>query len=349
MTTTADTTNVLAASPPPARVHDLAVLDLDGVVYVGPDAVPGAADALARARAAGMAAFVTNNASRPPRRRSSTTSSGSASRPHRTTSSPPPRSPPDARGPAAAGLAGPRRRRRGSARGAGGDGLRPVTRWTTSRCAVVQGFSPATRLAALAEGTRAVRAGLPWVASNLDMTFPTPHGPAPGNGALVGAVAAAAGGSPDDVAGKPPPSAFHEAARATAALGRSSSATGSTPTSRVPSSADPGLASSPASPAQRPAALRAGRAARPLGRDLDALHTAHPRRRRTSDGTGRCGDATVAPCDDGAVVVRPGDDALDLLRAACAAAWPASTPRLARPGPVVPPSASLEPDAAWAR
>ncbi|HSE56109.1 MAG TPA: hypothetical protein VLB03_10270 [Nocardioidaceae bacterium] len=47
--------------------YDLALLDLDGVVYIGPDAVDGAAERLAAASAAGMAlAYVTNNASRPP-------------------------------------------------------------------------------------------------------------------------------------------------------------------------------------------------------------------------------------------------------------------------------------------
>ncbi len=43
--------------------YDLAMLDLDGVVYVGPDAVPGAADALKVAQANGMRlAYITNNA-----------------------------------------------------------------------------------------------------------------------------------------------------------------------------------------------------------------------------------------------------------------------------------------------
>ena len=47
--------------------YDVAMLDLDGVVYVGPEAVPGAAEHLDAARRAGMRlAFVTNNASRPP-------------------------------------------------------------------------------------------------------------------------------------------------------------------------------------------------------------------------------------------------------------------------------------------
>ena len=52
---------------PPAEVYDVGVLDLDGVIYVGHDPVPGAAGALAKARASGMRlAFATNNASRTP-------------------------------------------------------------------------------------------------------------------------------------------------------------------------------------------------------------------------------------------------------------------------------------------
>src|SRR6478609_5286349 len=50
-----------------ARTYDVALLDLDGVVYVGADAVEHAPEALGAASAAGMRhAFVTNNAARPP-------------------------------------------------------------------------------------------------------------------------------------------------------------------------------------------------------------------------------------------------------------------------------------------
>src|SRR4051812_30136969 len=52
---------------PPVAAFDVALLDLDGVVYVGPEAVPGVPDALAAARKAGMRlGYVTNNASRTP-------------------------------------------------------------------------------------------------------------------------------------------------------------------------------------------------------------------------------------------------------------------------------------------
>ena len=46
---------VLAATNEPlTALYDVALLDLDGVVYIGPEPIPGAAAALAKARAAGM-------------------------------------------------------------------------------------------------------------------------------------------------------------------------------------------------------------------------------------------------------------------------------------------------------
>src|SRR4051794_38847053 len=59
---------MLAGSKRPlAEAYDLAMLDLDGVVYIGGDAVPGAPGHVAAARDAGLRiAFVTNNALRPP-------------------------------------------------------------------------------------------------------------------------------------------------------------------------------------------------------------------------------------------------------------------------------------------
>ena len=47
--------------------YDLVMLDLDGVVYIGGNAVPDAPEHLRRAREAGVhLAFVTNNAARTP-------------------------------------------------------------------------------------------------------------------------------------------------------------------------------------------------------------------------------------------------------------------------------------------
>jgi ribonucleotide monophosphatase NagD (HAD superfamily) len=68
--------------------------------------------------------------------------------------------------------------------------------------AVVQGYHPDVDWRQLAEGTFAVRAGLPWVASNTDLTIPTPRGIGPGNGTLVSVIRLATGAVPL-VAGKP--------------------------------------------------------------------------------------------------------------------------------------------------
>ena len=69
--------------------------------------------------------------------------------------------------------------------------------------AVVQGYDPGLGWADLAAAAYAIEGGALWVATNLDATLPTPQGLAPGNGALVGAVAAAVGRPPDRSAGKP--------------------------------------------------------------------------------------------------------------------------------------------------
>ncbi|WP_442931852.1 HAD-IIA family hydrolase [Mycobacterium sp. 050128] len=83
-------------------------------------------------------------------------------------------------------------------------GLTPVRSWEDAPLAVVQGHSPRTDWAALAEGALAIRAGALWVACNIDVTFPTERGLVPGNGAMVDALRAATGAQPL-VVGKPQP------------------------------------------------------------------------------------------------------------------------------------------------
>ena len=58
-------------------------------------------------------------------------------------------------------------------------------------------------------GATLVHDGLPWVASNTDLTIPTASGTAPGNGALVRLIADFAGREPE-VAGKPQSALFEE-------------------------------------------------------------------------------------------------------------------------------------------
>jgi 4-nitrophenyl phosphatase len=68
--------------------------------------------------------------------------------------------------------------------------------------AVVVGFHTDFDYDALDRASRAVRDGARFVATNLDPTYPMPDGLIPGAGALVAAVATAAGAAPE-VAGKP--------------------------------------------------------------------------------------------------------------------------------------------------
>ncbi len=193
--------------------YDVAMLDLDGVVYIGPSAVRGAPDHLAKAAAAGMhLAYVTNNAARPPARVAGhlrelgipaedgdvVTSAQAAARLL------------SERVPAGAAIFV-----------IGGDGLlealeevglRGVQDIEDDPVAVVSGYSPDLRWKTVSAGAILVKRGLPWIASNTDMTVPTPEGPGPGNGVLVQAVACFADVEPV-VAGKPLPPLFEETHR----------------------------------------------------------------------------------------------------------------------------------------
>ncbi len=73
---------------------------------------------------------------------------------------------------------------------------------------VVQGFNPRLGWQDLAEASFAVQQGAGWLASNLDLSIPLANGVAPGNGALVNAVAHATGKRPQLAAGKPAPTMF---------------------------------------------------------------------------------------------------------------------------------------------
>ena len=193
--------------------YDVAMLDLDGVVYVGPDAVPGAAGHLADARAAGLhLAYVTNNASRTPDTvaahlrelgievddRDVVTSAQAAAR--LLADDLPEGAPVFVIGGEGLEVA------------LAEEGLRPVQDTAEEPVAVVSGFHRDLRWSTVIAGAILVRDGLPWVASNTDMTVPTPDGPGPGNGALVRVVAEFAGREPV-VAGKPKPPLFEETLR----------------------------------------------------------------------------------------------------------------------------------------
>lgn len=182
--------------------YDLAMLDLDGVVYVGRDAVPGAAERLAEARAAGMGvAFITNNASRPPE--AVATHLGELGVPAEVA---------DVVTSAQAAAAVLLERLGEGARVAllGGEGLRvalterglTIVGVDDEAEAVVTGYGPDVPWGEIMRAAVRIRDGLWWVASNTDHTIPTPYGVAPGHGVLVDTLRRFAEVEPV-VAGKP--------------------------------------------------------------------------------------------------------------------------------------------------
>ncbi|HZC26152.1 MAG TPA: HAD-IIA family hydrolase, partial [Actinopolymorphaceae bacterium] len=198
-------------------VYDTALFDLDGVVYVGANAVPGAPAYLERARARGLRiCFVTNNASRPPDavvEHLDRVGVPAATADVVTSAQ------------VAAGLVAQRVPAGSRVLVVGGEGLVvalgerdlvPVFSASDAPVAVVQGFHPDVGWRQLAEGAYALAADLPWVASNVDLTLPTDGGLAPGNGTLVEVLRLATGRTPV-IAGKPAPPLFAEAVARTGA------------------------------------------------------------------------------------------------------------------------------------
>jgi glycerol 3-phosphatase-2 len=200
-----------ATQLPLDQIFDVALLDLDGVVYRGQDRVPHAAEALARVRHTGMRlSFVTNNALRPPgevARR--IVAAGVEAEPQDVATS----------AQAAARLLAQQLPAGAKVLVAGGEGLRqavrergllPVSRADESPAGVVSGFDPEIDYARLAEAVIAIFAGALWIASNTDVTVPTERGLLPGAGATVAFITAATKVTPQ-VAGKPE-RALHEEA-----------------------------------------------------------------------------------------------------------------------------------------
>lgn len=193
-----------STAEPLVAIHDVVMLDLDGVVYVGPDGVPGAADHLAAARAQGARlAFVTNNASRPPEVVAAHLSRVGV-----------PAAVDDVVSSAQAAARVIRQEHGDAARvvtlgGAGlhealtAEGLVPVE--VGERGVVLAtGYGPDVLWSDIMAAAVALRGGLPWVASNTDHTIPTSAGIAPGHGVLVDMLVRFAGVEPT-VAGKPAP------------------------------------------------------------------------------------------------------------------------------------------------
>jgi HAD superfamily hydrolase (TIGR01450 family) len=313
----------------PSAVYDVALLDLDGVVYVGPDAVRGVPEALSAARTAGMRlGFVTNNAARTPEEVAAhlselgvpaeaddvITSSQAAA----TVVA-------ELLGPGASVLpvGGP-----GVAAALRAAGLTVVERAEDEPAAVVQGYGREVGWAQLAEAVVAVRNGARHVATNTDATIPSPRGPLPGNGAMVGVVSAITG-RPPLVTGKPDPAMHAECVRRTGAL--RPLVVGDRLDTDIEGARRAGAASLlvltgvtvpgtllEARPEHRPDLLSL---------DAAGLLTPHPAV-EGQGGTWRCGgwEARSGEGDDVLVLTSAGDDdsgddGLDGLRALCVAHW----------------------------
>ena len=205
------------SAEPLDTAYDVALLDLDGVVYLGGTAIPGAAEALRKADAAGMRlAYVTNNAFRTPAAIAALlTSFGVPAAQEDVVTS----------AQAAARLLAERLPAGAPVLVIGGSGLRmalrerglrPVSTAADHPLAVVQGYSPDVSYSMLAEGGLAVAAGALFVASNGDLTLPSRRGRQPGNGSLLQVIATATGVRPL-VAGKPEPPLHNESVLRTGA------------------------------------------------------------------------------------------------------------------------------------
>ncbi len=178
------------------------MFDLDGVVYVGGEAVPGAAEHLERVRADGLrCAFITNNAARTP---------GTVAQHLTDLGVPADVSDVVTSAQAAARVLSDRLGRGARVAVLGGEGLLEAVRAVglepvdvdTEAAAVVTGYGPDVRWSAVMRAAVRIRDGLWWVASNTDSTIPTPFGVAPGHGVLVDTLRRFAGVEPV-VAGKP--------------------------------------------------------------------------------------------------------------------------------------------------
>ncbi|WP_062381374.1 HAD-IIA family hydrolase [Demequina pelophila] len=316
-------TGLMGTSAPLQEEFDVALVDLDGVAYKGPYAIPTAPPALAAARAAGMRMmFVTNNASREPETVSD----------HLTELE----IPTDPGEVMTAAQAGAELLAEHVPAGAkvlivGGAGLHTavaakgyeiVASADDHPAAVIQGFDPTVGWKHLAEAAYAIRAGARFFATNLDITIPTDRGMAPGNGTLVGVVQAATGVTPL-AAGKPEPEMFRLAARKAGAerpmmIGdrldtdlqgaRAAHMPGLLVFTGVSTVKDAILAR----PEERPAFL---------GTDLGCLAEPHPEPQLVHHWW-HVGEAR-ARVTEGRLVA-DGGRPIDRIRAACAAAWAAA-------------------------
>jgi glycerol-1-phosphatase len=310
-----------ASDQPLDRAYDTALLDLDGVVYAGGEAIAHAVASLEAARGHGMRlAYVTNNASRTPQTVAEHLSRlGVPAEAEDVITS----------AQAVARLIADQVPAGSKVLAVGGEGLFtalrerglvPVESADDEPAAAVQGYGPEMRWSQLAEMAYAVNRGVPWFASNTDLTIPSGRGIAPGNGAAVEAVRFATGGAPQ-VAGKPLPPMHRETVLRTGA--RRPLVVGDRLDTDIEGAfageVDSLLVLTGVTDAAGLLAAPARQRPTYVGRDLRDLLVAHPPVERAGD-TVTCGGWTASVAG-GALAVDGEGEPLDGLRALCAVAW----------------------------
>ncbi|PSJ25009.1 HAD family hydrolase [Streptosporangium nondiastaticum] len=307
---------------PLGEAYDTALLDLDGVVYAGGEAIAHAVDSLGAAREGGMhLAYVTNNAARTPETVAAhLTRLGVPAEPSDVINS----------AQAVARLISEQVPAGSRVLVIGAEGLRvaleerglvPVDSADDDPAAVAQGYGgPDMPWSRLMEASYAVAAGVPWFASNTDLTIPSGRGIAPGNGSAVEVVRIATGATPQ-VAGKPQPPMHRETVLRTGAerplvvgdrldTDIEGAYVGGVDSLLVLTGVTTAAQLVAARPEHRPTYVAA---------DLRGLLVAQPEVVPVGDGF-RCGGWT-ASVDGGALALEGEGDSLDGLRALCAAAW----------------------------
>lgn len=321
-----------AARPSLLESYSGLICDLDGVVYRGGAAVPGAVEALNRAIEAGAGVvYATNNASRTPQsvaeqlcalglsarsERVVTSSQAGADRLARTLGE----------GGAVLAIGGP-----GVVAALSAARLCPVTsdehRAGRPVGAVLQGYGPEVGWADLAEAAYAIQSGAEWIATNMDLTLPTERGTAPGNGTLVGAVRRAVDRDPE-VVGKPRGALYELSARVLGVPASATLAVGDRLDTDIVGANVAGVdALLVLTGVHGPGELaRARGQSRPtyVATGLAALHEPYAAASRATTDTWSCGSATarVGGTDDRGDLSWPREGSADeMLRAATAALW----------------------------
>ncbi|MGO4385148.1 HAD-IIA family hydrolase [Specibacter sp. RAF43] len=303
---------------------DAVLADLDGVVYAGQHAIPGAVEALTALADHGVKlGYVTNNASRTPAHVAAHLRElGAPAADDQVVSS------------AQAGAAllaekfpaGSTVLVIGSgalAREIELVGMTVVNGAQDRPDVVIQGFDPDLGWADLAEAAYAVNAGAAWIATNTDLTIPRDRGIAPGNGALVAAVRTAVGQDPL-VAGKPAAPLFHTAA---GRLGASAPlVVGDRLDTDILGGNNAGMATALVLTGvdSGETALRARTAERPdfILETLADLYQPYPAI-TVADGVFTCGDVSATVEHGTVTVTTPQPGGINAWRAICAAWWAA--------------------------